>query len=410
MARRTPLVCYDDARARVFEPFALTRPWSEMRVGALLVRERWEMATGASARGFVAGPRMKHFREGDAPRSMSGVLRAGTLVASSRCAVSLSDCPADTRVYRCDDRVAAVVLSHDEPATRLSDGSVTLETLAREHHPRHRGYAVSGEWCDNVWDVIRLLPSLLNEDLPHLAHVWQCIAADADRRVAATIIGGHPVWLEDDAQVEPHTVFDTSAGPILLRAGSVVQAFTRITGPCIVGTRTTVSGGRIATSVFGDQCKVHGEVSSAVFVGHANKGHDGFVGHSVLGRWVNLGAGTTTSNLKNTYGTVALWTPDGVRDTGLQFLGTLFGDHVKTGIGLRLTTGCVLGAGANVVDRMPPKAVEPFAWGSGAPYASYDADKFLDTAARVMSRRGVVLDDAMRRHLRAARAHRWTLG
>ena len=100
-----------------------------------------------------------------------------------------------------------------------------------------------------------------------------------------------------------------------------------------------------------------------MFVGHANKGHDGFVGHSVLGRWVNLGAGTTTSNLKNTYGTVALWTPGGVADTGLQFLGTLFGDHVKTGIGLRLTTGCVLGAGANVVDRMPPKAVAPFAWG-----------------------------------------------
>ena len=95
-------------------------------------------------------------------------------------------------------------------------------------------------------------------------------------------------------------------------------------------------------------CKVRGELSNTIFLGYSNKGHDGFVGHSYLGRWVNLGAGTITSNLKNTYGTVSLWTPDGVRDTGLQFLGTLFGDHVKTGIGLRLTTGTVLGAGANV--------------------------------------------------------------
>src|SRR5204863_9771343 len=101
---------------------------------------------------------------------------------------------------------------------------------------------------------------------------------------------------------------------------------------------------------------------------YANKGHEGFVGHSYLGKWVNLGAGTTTSNLKNTYGTVSLWTPSGTRNTGLQFLGTLFGDHVKTGIGLRLSTGTVIGTGANVYDAMPPKAVAPFAWGSGAPY------------------------------------------
>jgi len=410
MPRRTPLVCYDDARARRFEPFALTRPWSEMRVGALLVRERWEIATGAQARGFVAGVHMQNFREEGAPKSVGRVVRAGTTVANSRCAVLLDTCPAESRVYRCDGRVAAVTLTRDEPAARFVDGFLTLDAIAREHHPRVRGHTMRGAWCDEVWDVIRLLPALLNEDIPQLAHEWQCVAADADRRVNTTIMGAHPVWLEGNAHIEPHTVFDTTAGPVLLRAGSVVQAFSRITGPCSVGQRTTVSGGRIATSSFGEQCKVQGEVSSTVFIGHANKGHDGFVGHSVLGRWVNLGAGTTTSNLKNTYGSVALWTPDGVRDTGLQFLGTLFGDHVKTGIGLRLTTGCVLGAGANVVDRMPPKAVEPFAWGSGAPYAHYDADKFLDTATRVMSRRSVELDDTMRRHLRAAHTRRWTLG
>jgi UDP-N-acetylglucosamine diphosphorylase / glucose-1-phosphate thymidylyltransferase / UDP-N-acetylgalactosamine diphosphorylase / glucosamine-1-phosphate N-acetyltransferase / galactosamine-1-phosphate N-acetyltransferase len=87
----------------------------------------------------------------------------------------------------------------------------------------------------------------------------------------------------------------------------------------------------VAVCSIGERAKVHGELSVTIVIGHANKGHDGFVGHSVIGRWANLGAGTITSNLKNSYGGVALWTPDGVQDTGLQFLGSLLGDHVKTG-------------------------------------------------------------------------------
>jgi hypothetical protein len=106
---------------------------------------------------------------------------------------------------------------------------------------------------------------------------------------------------------------------------------------------------------------------------------------------------------------VSLWTPQGIRDTGMQFLGTLFGDHAKTGIGLRLTTGTVLGAGANVYDRMPPKAVPPFSWGGGPPYSLYRVDKFIETAGRMMSRRHVSLSDRARRHWSTVHANRWAL-
>jgi hypothetical protein len=144
-------------------------------------------------------------------------------------------------------------------------------------------------------------------------------------------------------------------------------------------------------------------MSVTVMTGHANKGHDGFVGHSVLGRWVNLGASTVTSNLKNTYGTVQLWTPEGPRDTGLQFLGTLFGDHAKTGIGTRLTTGSVVGAGANVVvNGVVPKLVPPFAWGESG--ATYDLDRFVKSAERMMARRHVTLTERGRRLLGSAHA------
>jgi UDP-N-acetylglucosamine diphosphorylase/glucosamine-1-phosphate N-acetyltransferase len=222
-------------------------------------------------------------------------------------------------------------------------------------------------------------------------------------------VGAHPVFVEAGAEVEPSVCFDTTAGPILIRATAHVQAFTRLVGPLYIGAHSVVTTDRIAASSIGDTCKVHGELSNTIFVGHANKGHDGFVGHSMLGRWVNLGAGTITSNLKNTYGTVQLWTPSGVRETGLQFLGTLFGDHAKTGIGLTLTTGSVLGAGANVFGSvMPPKVVAPFSWGEAGALRSYRVDKFLEVAERMMARRHVGLDDGMREQLRASHAARWS--
>ncbi len=404
-AKPTPyLMCYDDARARAFEPFSLSRPWSEMRVGAALVRERWVWATAHRARAFLAGPHMRNFREPGSPGDARGRIRAGALIVNSRCAVSLNAVASDAVVYRCDGRVAAVRLRTDMSAADFADGSLTLETVARAHHGRTKGVVVEGAWCDNVWDVIRHLQPLLLADLPILA---AALGANARLLAGEFVLGTHAVTVAQRAEVEPLVVFDASAGPILVSDGARVQAFSRVVGPCFIGPHSTVSGGKVSGSAIGDSCKVNGEMSATVLVGHANKGHDGFVGHSVLGRWVNLGAGTTTSNLKNTYGPIALWTPEGVRDTGLQFLGTLFGDHVKTGIGLRLTTGCVLGAGANVVDRMPPKVVAPFAWGSGAPYGVYDQEKFLETAERVMSRRAVSLDEGMRRHLASAHGRRW---
>jgi UDP-N-acetylglucosamine diphosphorylase/glucosamine-1-phosphate N-acetyltransferase len=159
--------------------------------------------------------------------------------------------------------------------------------------------------------------------------------------------------------------------------------------------------GRIAASAVGEKCKVSGEMSNTTMIGFSNKAHDGFVGHSCLGRWVNIGAGTITSNLKNTYGDVSLWTPSGVRGSGMQFLGTFFGDHARTGIGTMLPTGSVIGAGANVFGGgMPPRYVPPFSWGSarGEEFEAYDLEKFIEVAARVMARRSVPFSDGVRRH------------
>ena len=402
------LVFYDDATARKFEPFALSRPQCEMRVGALLMRERWEFALGTTSAGFVGAPHLSAFEEFDAPCAVDGgeILPAGTIVVNARAAVALEQLDTSASGWVIAGRLAAVRLVQPLSVQALADGSRTLEAIQATHDAPAAATS-RGVWLDEVWDAIRHLSPLLAEDIPALAR--SCRVGPCRQHCKDPVITGeHAVYAESDAVIEPFTLFDTHLGPVLLRRGAHVQAFTRMVGPCYVGRGSTVTADKISGSAIGDTCRVHGELSASILIGHSNKGHDGFVGHSVLGRWVNLGAGTTTSNLKNTYGSVALWTPDGVRDTGLQFLGTMFGDHVKTGIGLRLTTGCVLGAGANVVDAMPPKVVAPFSWGARAPYDLFDEQKFVETAARVMQRRQVVLGAEGRRHLQAMHSARWS--
>lgn len=395
MQQPAPLYLYDDERARAFEPFALTRPASELRVGAELVRRRWERALGARAAGFLGASHLDGFAELDAPPFAGGTLPAGAIVANSRFAPRLVGAKADATVWRSEGRVAAVRLGSALDAATFHDGTLSLDDLAGGWGGEA---TIGGWWAEEVWHLLRDLQAQLSDDVPLLA-----ASLDCDRAPNTTVLGTQGVFVERGAVIEPLVVLDAAAGPVLVRRGATVQAFTRLVGPCYVGENATVIGDRVSGCSIGELAKVRGEISASVVLGHANKGHDGFVGHSYLGRWVNLGAGTTTSNLKNTYGAVALATPSGVRDTGMQFLGTLFGDHAKTGIGLRLTTGSVVGAGANVYgSAMPGKAVPPFAWGDGAPYADFGLDKFLVVAERAMARRHVALDAGMRRMLSAA--------
>jgi UDP-N-acetylglucosamine diphosphorylase/glucosamine-1-phosphate N-acetyltransferase len=398
------LVLYDDARARRFEPFALTRPVGELRAGAELLRRRWERAAGVPATGFMGAPHLAAFQEFDAPPAARGTLAAGTIVANSRCAVALDaaldaaleGAPGETRVWTCDGRTAAVRLSTPLDAGQLADGTFDLDSMAAGAVADIRGW-----WMDDVWDLAAKLAGMLVADIAVLARG----AEDPPSHVV--VLGGQGAHVERGAYVEPYVLIDATEGPVLVRRGSRIAAFTRLTGPCVIGEDVQVLGGTIRGSSIGDDSRVRGEVSGTVFVGHANKAHDGFVGHSVLGRWVNVGAGTITSNLKNSYGEVSLWTPDGVRRTGQTFLGSFIGDHAKLGIGTRLTTGCVVGAGANVFgSAMLPKFVPPFAWGDVPPFKEFDVAKFLDVAARVMARRGVTLGESGRLALSAAWAKR----
>jgi UDP-N-acetylglucosamine diphosphorylase/glucosamine-1-phosphate N-acetyltransferase len=265
---------------------------------------------------------------------------------------------------------------------------------------RRREVAATG-LLTRPWELISIAREHLPGDLE---------AADLPRWTAGlpgvTIRGDHAVKVAPDATLKPPIALDASGGPIVIESGAVVEPMTTLEGPCCVGAGSTVvrHGDVRRNTIVGPGCKVGGEVSGSILQGHANKSHFGFLGDSYLGEWVNLGAGTTTSNLKNTYGTVSMRDSAALEPeaTGMQFLGSIIGDHVKTAIGTRLATGTCVGTAAMLaLSRFPPRYVDRFTFLTDAGAERYDLTRFLEVAQRVMQRRGRAVSAALATRLRA---------
>lgn len=239
----------------------------------------------------------------------------------------------------------------------------------------------------SLWELVAQLPDAFLE-----AERLLPLGSDAERwrERGVWLLEPERIRIAPTAELAPGVVLDARQGPIILEEGVAVQPHAVLLGPCSVGKysllRAHATVGRF--TAIGEHCRVGGEIVHSVVHAYANKQHEGFVGHSYLGEWVNFGAGTTTSNLKNTYGTVRVRLPSGERESGLQFLGTLCGDHTKTAIGTMLRTGAVLGVSANVLaGGMQARLVPSFSWGDAARPQPYQLEKALEVARRVMARR-----------------------
>ncbi len=218
-----------------------------------------------------------------------------------------------------------------------------------------------------------------------------------DVSAAAHLLNSAAITVDPGATVAPGVVLDARDGPIFIGAGAEVQPNAVVIGPAFVGARSIIRPHatiREGVSI-GERCKIGGELEASIVHGFANKQHDGFLGHSYLCPWVNFGAGTMTSDLKNTYGDVRVTLRGVSVNTRSQFVGSLVGDHVKTAIGTRLPTGCFVGVAANVlVSRTAPKQIPSFTWLTDDGAATYDIDKALAVANTVMQRRDQPLTDA----------------
>jgi UDP-N-acetylglucosamine diphosphorylase/glucosamine-1-phosphate N-acetyltransferase len=367
-----PLVLLEPEDAVAWAPFHGARPVCELRAGLWRIRDRWEAVLGVPASAIV-GESSLGFIEIDTPETRPAEgLRGPLIVARSEFA------PAGTR------------MSLGPEIRRLTSNGITVAWIIPEGEPWHADLLGASQEIDGImlrgsFDLVTALEQLLEHDCADF------LTGSTDLLPGNTIVLGDMGRVRSTgADIEPGVVFDVRHGVVVIDHGAEVRSGTRLEGPCYVGPGARVLGGFIRTSIIGPRAVVRGEVSSTIFHGYANKGHDGFVGHSVIGRWVNLGAGTTTSNLKNTYGTVRLSVAGTPVDTGRQFLGSLIGDHAKTAIGTMLPTGTVIGTGANVFGGGLGKYVPPFAWGASGT-EQLTEEGFLRIAERVMPRRDIAV-------------------
>ncbi|MFO7767516.1 MAG: putative sugar nucleotidyl transferase [bacterium] len=210
-------------------------------------------------------------------------------------------------------------------------------------------------------------------------------------------VGEYGLWMGEGAVIMPGSVLDTREGPIFLDEGAEVMANAFLQGPCYVGRDSLVRVGSVLYEgcSLGRRCKVGGELEAVLMQGFANKQHGGYLGNAVVGEWVNLGAGTSNSDLKNTYGPVSTTVDGRGEDTGMIHLGCCLGDHTKTGINSMLNTGTVTGIACNLYGSgFPPAWVPDFIWGQPGRYTLHLLDRAVETAGIVMARRDVEMNGA----------------
>lgn len=399
------LFVYDDRVADGWHPFALSRPVAELRFGVFLQRRRLERFAGESATGLLTRPWLADFTEPGAPPVMSREeISDGEdrLLLNARLVPAADAGPGELRgptLLTVDEVPVGCYLPAGAPTPGPEWLASATEAGARDELAEAEKRPVEGRLLAHPWELVERGPEQTARDVEAAA------PAEARRDPGSLpddvwLRGGGDLFLEEEVEVEPGVLFETTAGPVWLARGVQVRSGCRLRGPLYAGPDSVLLGGSMGSLAAGSVCHLRGEISRVTLVGHVNKAHAGYLGHACLGRWVNLGAGTTNSDLKNNYGPVRLGGPSGARETGLLKFGCLLGDHVKTAIGTLLGTGTAVGAGANLFgDGRPPVWVPPFSWGFGEDADVYRRDEFLETARTVMERREVPFRDGTRRWL-----------
>jgi UDP-N-acetylglucosamine diphosphorylase/glucosamine-1-phosphate N-acetyltransferase len=387
------LVLFEDEHWGALAPLTDLVPVPALACGGSTLGSRWRSAAGLRLIG-VHGAQ-------DRPAAHAGLFDSNFPAAGDRdelllvnaatlpgpwFATALADVgPAR---FMADERLAAARLPAEQARPLLEAGVPLPRALAPLALPSRD---VEARWIEHPWDLLAGNAAAIEAELGDGGG----IRGEVDAR--ACLIEERRITVEAGAVIDPLAVLDARGGPIAIGAGARIRAHTLVEGPCVVGAGTELLGGRIARSTIGPQCRIAGELEECIVQGYANKRHHGFVGHSMIGEWVNLGALTTTSDLKNNYGNVRVWTPEGERDSGTNKLGSLIGAHVKTGIGTLLPTGASVGTGANLFGGgiFAPKRVPSFGWWDGERMSEHEFDKFLATARHAMSRRGETLTEAV---------------
>lgn len=398
----TGLTIFEDAHWRKLRPLADTLPVPALAFGASTLGRRLVRAAGLPLIAIEARAEVMaawHARPGTAAADAGPEAEALVLNAAVLPGAWLEDirATAGTGAWYVGQRIAAARLPYSQLAPLLGTGAEFAARLTAHELPRRElgARVIEYPWHLIEWNVEALV-----------ADLGKAGGNSGDVHPSAVLLSPGRIQIAAGARIDPLAVLDARGGSISIGARAVIRSHTLVVGPCAVGEGTHLLGGVIGSSTIGPECRLAGEIEASIWQGYANKRHHGFVGHSVIGEWVNLGALTTTSDLKNNYGPVRVWVDGEERDSGNPKVGSVIGAHVKTGIGTLLSTGASVGVGANLFGggRFAPKRVESFAWWDGERTIVHELEKFLATARIAMSRRGRELSPADERLLRALTA------
>jgi len=377
------LILFDDESRHHLLPFTHTRPVADIRCGIFSMRERWEKLLGASSSSLTAAYLQAAFPQMPAPGN--NIYVNGGVFASE-----------DLR-----DAVQALV-----PGQALLHGVQIIAFCTSEQLRDFSGVGthIAGfekrffrepiSKLEKTWDIFTLNAAALQQDFLLITRGRKSAAIPG----FVTAICPENIFIEETAVLNP-AIINAAHGSVYIGSKAEVMEGCMIRGVFSLCSHAVLKMGAkvYGATTIGPGCKVGGEISNAVFFSNSNKGHDGFIGNAVIGEWCNLGADTNCSNLKNNYDEVRVWSEYENKSvkTGLQFCGLLMGDHSKCGINTMFNTGTVVGVSANIFGgNFPAKFVPSFSWGGSDKMETYQLEKAIDTANRMMARRGQTLSEA----------------
>jgi UDP-N-acetylglucosamine diphosphorylase/glucosamine-1-phosphate N-acetyltransferase len=397
--RANGLILFEDETAQNLEPLTLTRPVWELRCGLLTLKEKIVAAFPALEGG--AHPReylMKAFGRQLSARQGSGndLWVNGALLPGPGLSAALS--LSQRSAWMRGDRVIA--LRGKPPAGWQAGTPLHLDGFDKMEAPGD-----AGRLFEYSWQLVHAMNAEIERDARRLRPLGQIRGVVHG---SATVIAQDSIFMAEDSKIAPGAVMDATLGPIIIDGGALIGAHAIIEGPTYLGPRVQVKPlSHIRGSLLGEESRVGGEISVSIIQGYTNKQHGGFLGHSYIGAWCNLGSGTETSNLKNNYSSVKVQMGEKLIDSGELFVGLTMGDHSKSAIGTVFNTGTVVGVGCNIFGPgFPPRFIPSFHWGGAEKLTRYPLLKTLEIAREVLPRRGKTLTDEDEEILRWVFDHR----
>jgi len=369
------LILFDGIERDQLLPLTFTRPMGLLRWGILTIAEKWEKDMG-----IHPSFRTVEYLQNKYPHIPAGLnlYVNGGLCPNSELMNALLELQ-DGQALIANDAILGLMSTQAWEEVDLPSGIEKIE------------FSGNFRLCSFPWQLFSENAEELEYDFDRLTKGRE----SAEIARSNTVLGGR-IFLEPSASVEASTL-NASTGSIYVGEGASILEGCMVRGGLALGEHSQLKmGAKIyGATTLGPHCKGGGEINNSILFGYSNKGHDGFLGNAVLGEWCNLGADTNNSNLKNNYDEVKIWSYVQKKfiSTGQQFCGLIMGDHSKSGINTMFNTGTVIGVSSNIFGSgFPRNYIPSFSWGGAAGLSVYRFDKAMETAERMMNRRGIELD------------------